>query len=406
MHPIGVGIRRAFGIGKYKACLAGSIFAISNFFVGEAIALQQVINQARGFRAADEHLLHGIAAAASFDDLFSVDTLRLDIPEHHLLGAITDFCFMPDGRILVGDRDYAKSVLLLDASGRFITKVGASGAGPGEYQNPMNLRSTSDYYIILSDFMRPGVTVYDSQGAFASFINTGFMAANVVPVERDRVLVRRGDGVLLAHPIELYSFSGRKLATFGRRSKLVEMLLQKLALVWIENLILCQDGFVYEMDYVDYRIRKYTIAGALVGEFGEKPAEWRSVAELDFSPVENAGPELPGRGPRSQFINNQIAKCSRAYWMHFLAPDVIAVLFWNGRKSGFKNAFFYHIYNTDGRLLRGDLPLHFRFDVSEERARSIELSYPAKLVGIDQFHDSAAKDHDFLIYDFRLKAKP
>jgi len=57
-------------------------------------------------------------------------------------------------------------VLVFDARGKFVRKIGKKGGGPGELLVPVGLAFTRDGYIAVTDIGRPGVSLFKPDGSF------------------------------------------------------------------------------------------------------------------------------------------------------------------------------------------------------------------------------------------------
>jgi hypothetical protein len=57
-------------------------------------------------------------------------------------------------------------VLVFDAKGKFVRKIGKKGGGPGELMSPVGLALTKDGFIAVTDLGRPGVSLFKTDGSF------------------------------------------------------------------------------------------------------------------------------------------------------------------------------------------------------------------------------------------------
>jgi hypothetical protein len=64
-------------------------------------------------------------------------------------------------------------VLVFDAKGNFVRKIGKKGAGPGELISPVGLAMTKDGYVAVTDLGRPGVSLFKTDGSFVKNILLG-----------------------------------------------------------------------------------------------------------------------------------------------------------------------------------------------------------------------------------------
>lgn len=92
--------------------------------------------------------------------------LTLDQPDRMhpaVFTSVTDVHELPDGRVLVSDRE-EKNVVLLDFTAGTSTPVGRQGSGPGEYRFPGRFFPQPDGTTLLNDFFLHRFLVIDSGG--------------------------------------------------------------------------------------------------------------------------------------------------------------------------------------------------------------------------------------------------
>ncbi|MGQ0815740.1 MAG: 6-bladed beta-propeller [Gemmatimonadota bacterium] len=64
-------------------------------------------------------------------------------------------------------------VLVFDANGKFLRKIGQQGGGPGELLSPISLAITRDGHIAVTDLGRAGVSLYKPDGRFVKNLMLG-----------------------------------------------------------------------------------------------------------------------------------------------------------------------------------------------------------------------------------------
>ena len=87
----------------------------------------------------------------------------LDGRPEYLFGAISSIQLMPDGRLVVGDRQN-NSVRLFDPEGRFLRELGRSGDGPGEFRDVAGVWPTAQDRIRVLDLARRRITEFTLEG--------------------------------------------------------------------------------------------------------------------------------------------------------------------------------------------------------------------------------------------------
>jgi hypothetical protein len=64
-------------------------------------------------------------------------------------------------------------VLVFDAKGKFVRRIGKKGGGPGELLSPVGLAITRDGYIAITDLGRPAISLFKTDGSFVKNLMLG-----------------------------------------------------------------------------------------------------------------------------------------------------------------------------------------------------------------------------------------
>ena len=96
-----------------------------------------------------------------FDDY---KIIPLETTKESLIGKISSIRFCGD-YIVILDKNIGKSVYVFDLNGKFVSKIGRLGKGPGEYINPASI-STNDETneILVYDSLRDQIQVFSIEG--------------------------------------------------------------------------------------------------------------------------------------------------------------------------------------------------------------------------------------------------
>lgn len=83
-------------------------------------------------------LRNKIETAKSFGDLFTLKrTVHLETSKESLIGTVETLDYLPDRKMfLIFDQATTKTIFLFDDKGKFLTKIGRKGKGPGEITDP------------------------------------------------------------------------------------------------------------------------------------------------------------------------------------------------------------------------------------------------------------------------------
>jgi hypothetical protein len=90
---------------------------------------------------------------------------RADGAAHEVFGEVTGVAFDASDNLYVLDRQAAR-VMVYDRNGRFLRQIGSKGEGPGELMVPGQLTVAGDGTVIVSDFGRPGYSLFRPDGTF------------------------------------------------------------------------------------------------------------------------------------------------------------------------------------------------------------------------------------------------
>lgn len=90
---------------------------------------------------------------------------RADGAAHEVFGEVTGVAFDAADNLYVLDRQAAR-VMVYDRTGRFVRQIGSRGEGPGELMVPGQLTVAGDGTVIVSDFGRPGYSLFRPDGTF------------------------------------------------------------------------------------------------------------------------------------------------------------------------------------------------------------------------------------------------
>lgn len=90
---------------------------------------------------------------------------RAEGAAHEAFGMVAGVAFDASDNLYVLDRQSAH-ILVYDRTGRFVRQIGSQGEGPGELMLPVQLTIAGDGTVIVSDFGRPGYSLFRPDGTF------------------------------------------------------------------------------------------------------------------------------------------------------------------------------------------------------------------------------------------------
>ncbi len=119
--------------------------------------------------SSNNRILKMLATAETYENIFKLDKIiDLETTKESLIGEIEDILILKGKKILILDKSNAK-ILLFDSNGKFITKIGKKGMGPGEYIRPGPFAAGNNKIAIYS---RPGkLLLFTLKGELIDEIN-------------------------------------------------------------------------------------------------------------------------------------------------------------------------------------------------------------------------------------------
>jgi hypothetical protein len=121
---------------------------------------------------------------------------------------------LSNGNIVINDKKLSQ-ILVFDAKGNFIQKIGRKGQGPAEFGNPYTLSATSRY-IVVGDNSNMRINFFDYQGNFVNSFKTFKAYMDIAASER---------GLIFAAPmrvnpesclVDVFDENGQLLRSFGK----------------------------------------------------------------------------------------------------------------------------------------------------------------------------------------------
>lgn len=95
-----------------------------------------------------------------------------DGEDWELLSRVSGAAFDARDNLYILDAGNSR-VLVFDARGKFIRKIGKKGGGPGELLTPVGLAITKDGFVAVTDLGRPAVSLFKPDGSFVDNLMLG-----------------------------------------------------------------------------------------------------------------------------------------------------------------------------------------------------------------------------------------
>jgi len=220
--------------------------------------------------------LKALSSARKIEDIFlKTAEIQLELTENSAISTMSDFVRDSKGNFIVADGNQQNNIWIFAPDGHFIQNLGRHGQGPGEYSTPVSLEVSPEGDILIDDYLGRRLIFYDRDYQYKKQIlvkericnyfhvnhnNEIFMYEGTVPpsvamgfqkpwiFDTIKKLNNNGETILSFAPIpeEVFKFSFSCVT---------------------DGIAIDKDDFIYEMNPLFYRIRKYTSGGQLVKSF-------------------------------------------------------------------------------------------------------------------------------------------
>lgn len=292
------------------------------------------------------------------EQIFKCDTIKLQLPEEYILGAITSVTLSKDGKLLIADKQHLRLVLLFDKNGKFVKQIGNNGKGPGEYLAPDHVLVNNEGEIIINDHSLFRISFYKSNGDFLHSFSVRKMIWGMALTSNDDLLIHDqfDSKINPGNTIFAYNKNGELLYQFGETSKAYHQELKDIPYFHRGPFLAVSGDCIFEMDYPDYHVRKYCQNGKSKKEFGIKPRLWKSLLATNYKKLPR--PKMVDAETFTQldkYFKNEFDKSTYIDWIHTLIPGIIIVkVHYNDTGYITKDNYFI-FYDIDGNLIKDGL---------------------------------------------------
>jgi hypothetical protein len=234
-----------------------------------------------------------LVSAKKIEDAFEkVSDVQLEFLPECAISLITDMAIDAEGRYFVADGWQRRGVYIFSREGKFIRELSRRGQGPGEYQTPVSIAVGAQGDIWVADFMGNRISVYDKEWKFKHAILGQprilyFLHLN----SKDEIYMYRSQTNPLkpdtSDTIFRYDRDGRKISSFAPFPE--EALKIKFSAV-NDGMDIDKDGFIYEMNPLFYRIRKFAPDGSSIASFARTTKLFKMVKKEGMAPLIVNGP--------------------------------------------------------------------------------------------------------------------
>ncbi len=173
------------------------------------------------------------------------------------------------GNFVISDGWQLGRVYLFTSDGRYIRTLGRRGQGPGEYSTPVSVATNSIGEILICDYLRNQVVVYNADYSYLRSIAVKPRIQYFIHLDRrNEIFLYSG----AAGPrqrevfdtIHMLGESGSEVLSFA---PVPEDVLDLGFSAIADGMTIAEGDHIYEMNPLYYQVRKYTTDGKLIRSF-------------------------------------------------------------------------------------------------------------------------------------------
>jgi len=160
--------------------------------------------------------------------------------------------------------NFESLIFKMDSSGRLLKQIGQFGLGPGDMNIPFLMKIKNDRLFVLDSI---GISIFFLDGKFEKKFRV-FQFPRGFDIFKDMIVLMEFDSKG-SPPFNLYTFDGKKQATFGSLYKLNYKLFKQLDKYMVihtahDGKVLCDDNYIYFISYLFGEVFKYDSKGNLI----------------------------------------------------------------------------------------------------------------------------------------------
>ncbi|MDQ7054426.1 MAG: 6-bladed beta-propeller [candidate division KSB1 bacterium] len=251
-------------------------------------------------------------------DFFVCDTILLNIPNFVELNHVKSACILYDQRLLLAETK-SSQLFLFDSTGNFISTLGMKGQGPEEFFRPWHIAANRQH-IVIGDFHNRRISVFDSDLNFLQSFQVSHMIHDLILTEGDTLIIHDHETARLLNKesIYVYSVKGELKCKLGGPFELGYKL-RHIPFRPQGPLLTKLGKFLFEMDYPDYKIKKYALNECkFLKILSHKPSGWKSL--LDFNYQKLKPPKVVDQATLKKLDTffNDLLQTRKVYWFNGL----------------------------------------------------------------------------------------
>ncbi|MDQ1353026.1 MAG: hypothetical protein QG657_3332, partial [Acidobacteriota bacterium] len=258
-----------------------------------------------------------------------------------LLGSVRVLRIVPDGNFWVLDSKGIK-IHKYKPDGTFISSIGGSGQGPGEYLAPRDIFIGKEYIYVVDDVARK-LNVLNMDENFKYF----FIIQDGRSVQESKT----GD-IVIAAPLVTTPDSSNCIQIYTKKGELKRAFVPVTRNA-LKNGLICdfvsfsldEEDNIYCVQEMEYKIYKYSFSGQLL----------KSLSQI--KPYYTSPPDTPFK---QKHLRSAVEKWHKS-WTH-----VIGIIYYNKLlfvtllNPGGEYQYIIDIYSTEGEFIKGGLAANYR----------------------------------------------
>jgi hypothetical protein len=202
------------------------------------------------------------------------------------------------GNFIIADGWQRRGVFIFAPDGQFIKELSKQGQGPGEYSTPVSLSISNKHEIFVADYMGNRISVYDENFNLKRSIMCKPRIRHFLHLNSQNEIYIYSGAINPVRPviydaIQKYNDQGEAVISFAPLPQ--EVLKLKFSAIQ-DGMTIDKHGFIYEMNPLFYKIRKYSADGKLIKDFSRKTGLFKLVTKEGEAPIIVSGPYYLEKG--------------------------------------------------------------------------------------------------------------
>jgi len=217
-----------------------------------------------------------------FEDVFKMERI-IQLSEDVVVGSISDLVVRGDGKFIISD-PMSNAVFVFGRDGKFLSKIGSVGSGPGEFISPNKIALDEKGNLYVEDRGNRRINVYDSEGRFKFSFKLEKGPLFSLKVNSGRIYAYCSAGIGKDERIiYIYDDRGRLINKFGLLPK---FMWDFPFVISGGGMVIDSSGLIYQVHPVEYVVNKYSPDGKLLACFEMKSSLYKAPNKPDIETIQ------------------------------------------------------------------------------------------------------------------------